>query len=91
MASINIRQFVIHKLNGLDELIRMHKLACLKITCIYVCKDTLWIGTSAGVIVNIKIPHINNTTVKLNTTLNYNGNIVPKYYIRSVQIITKFL
>ena len=41
----------------------------------YVCKDTLWIGTSAGIIVNIKIPHINNTTNKLNTTLNVNGKL----------------
>ena len=73
LAEINIRQCVVQKLTGLDELIKVHKLSCLKITCLYVCKDTLWIGTSAGVIVNIKIPHINNTTNKLNTTLSFNG------------------
>lgn len=58
---------------GLEEIVRVHKISCLKITCLFVCKDTLWIGTSAGVIVNIKVPHISNTTSKLNTSLSYNG------------------
>ena len=57
----------------MEEIVRIHKISCLKITCLFVCKDTLWIGTSAGVIVNIKVPHISNTTSKLNTSLSYNG------------------
>lgn len=97
LAEINIKQYVVQKLNGknldfdkntrlislwswiepiylgLEEIVRIHKISCLKITCLFVCKDTLWIGTSAGVIVNIKVPHISNTTSKLNTTLSYNG------------------
>jgi hypothetical protein len=61
---------------GLDELIRVHKLSCLKITCINVCKDTLWIGTSAGIVINLKIPHITNTTSKINTNLTLNGIVL---------------
>lgn len=49
-------------------------MSCLKISSIYVCKDTLWVGTSAGLIVNIKIPFVNNVTTKLSTPLIYNGN-----------------
>lgn len=75
LADINIKQSVIQKLSGIDEIIRKHKIYTLKITCCYICKDTLWIGTTAGVIVNIKIPHINNSTVKLNTILNINSKI----------------
>lgn len=52
-------------------------MSCLKISSIYVCKDTLWVGTSAGLIVNIKIPFVNNVTTKLSTPLIYNGN---KFY-----------
>lgn len=59
---------------GCEELIRLHKMSCLKISSIYVCKDTLWVGTSAGLIVNIKIPFVNNVTTKLSTPLIYNGN-----------------
>ena len=73
LAEVNIRQFVCQKLSGLDELIRVHKLSCLKITCIHVCKDTLWIGTSAGLLINLKIPHLTNTTTKINTNLTLNG------------------
>jgi hypothetical protein len=54
----------------------MHKISCLKIACLHVCKDTLWIGSSAGIILNVKIPLVNNTTTKLNTTLNYIGNCI---------------
>jgi hypothetical protein len=74
LAEINIKQCVSQKLAGLDELIKLHKLSCLKITCLYVCKDTLWIGTSAGIILNVKIPHVNNTTNKLNAALSFYGN-----------------
>lgn len=73
LAEVNLRQCISQKLAGLDDLIRIHKLSCLKITCLHVCKDTLWIGTSAGIICNIKIPHINNTTNKFSTALSVNG------------------
>ncbi|VDQ16392.1 unnamed protein product, partial [Trichobilharzia regenti] len=36
-----------------DEIIMRHKEACLRITCLTVCKDLLWAGTSAGVIVTL--------------------------------------
>ena len=59
-------------------MIRIHKEACLKITTLYVCKNWLWVGTSAGVIINIRVPHVNNTTNKLSTALNIFGNLTLK-------------
>jgi hypothetical protein len=88
LAEVNIRQLVIQKLANLDELLRVHKLACLRITCAYVCKDTLWIGTSAGVVLNLKIPHINNTAFKLNTNLAINGQL---YFFEFLSSNTIFL
>ncbi|XP_018645399.1 hypothetical protein Smp_167650 [Schistosoma mansoni] len=41
-----------------DEIIMRHKEACLRITCLTVCKDLLWAGTSAGVIVTVAIPKL---------------------------------
>jgi hypothetical protein len=45
-----------------DDIIRQHKAACLRITALLVCKDLLWVGTSAGVILTIPIPKITSTT-----------------------------
>jgi hypothetical protein len=91
LAEINVKNCVSQKLFGLDELIKLHKLSCLKITCLYVCKDTLWIGTSAGIILNVKIPHVNNTTHKLNSALSFyalnNGHVGPVRFITSVEVL----
>lgn len=54
----------------------------MKITCLHVCKDTLWVGTSTGIVLNVKIPHVNNTTTKLNTILNFNG----KFLLNKIKI-----
>ena len=41
-----------------DDIIRAHKLGCLRVTALHICKETLWVGTSAGVLVNITVPQI---------------------------------
>ncbi|KAI8508740.1 Rho guanine nucleotide exchange factor (GEF) 17 [Branchiostoma belcheri] len=44
----------VHKmLAGSDAIIRQHKAACLRITALLACKDLLWVGTSAGVVVTL--------------------------------------
>ncbi|XP_017582570.1 PREDICTED: rho guanine nucleotide exchange factor 17 [Corvus brachyrhynchos] len=46
----------VHKmLAGSDAIIRQHKAACLRITALLVCKDLLWIGTSAGVVLTLSV------------------------------------
>lgn len=51
-----------------DEIIMRHKEACLRITYLTVCKNLLWAGTSAGVIVTVVIPNVgvgsNETNIK---------------------------
>lgn len=41
---------------GSDAIIRQHKAACLRITALLACKDLLWIGTSAGVVLTLAVP-----------------------------------
>ncbi|GIY33902.1 rho guanine nucleotide exchange factor 17 [Caerostris extrusa] len=36
-----------------DDIIKQHKSACLRVTALLACKDLLWIGTSAGVILTL--------------------------------------
>ena len=41
-----------------DDIIRAHKLGCLRVSYLHVCKETLWVGTSAGVLINISVPQL---------------------------------
>ena len=45
-----------------DDIIRAHKLGCLRVSYLHVCKETLWVGTSAGVLINISIPQLIDST-----------------------------
>uniref|UniRef100_A0A6A7FTN7 Rho guanine nucleotide exchange factor 17 isoform X3 n=1 Tax=Hirondellea gigas TaxID=1518452 RepID=A0A6A7FTN7_9CRUS len=43
---------------GCDDIIRQHKAACLRVTALLACKDLLWVGTSAGVVLTAPLPHL---------------------------------
>lgn len=62
LLEVSVAQAVSQKLQSADDIIRQHKAACLRITALLVCKDLLWVGTSAGVILTIPIPKITSTT-----------------------------
>uniref|UniRef100_A0A6I8QL20 Rho guanine nucleotide exchange factor 17 n=1 Tax=Xenopus tropicalis TaxID=8364 RepID=A0A6I8QL20_XENTR len=53
MAEVDIAPPVHKMLAGSDAIIRQHKSACLRITALLACKDLLWIGTSAGVVLTL--------------------------------------
>ncbi|GBP22089.1 Rho guanine nucleotide exchange factor 17 [Eumeta japonica] len=50
LADINITAQVTKMLNGCDDIIRQHKAACLRVTALLAHRETLWVGTSAGVL-----------------------------------------
>uniref|UniRef100_A0A7M4FKD3 Rho guanine nucleotide exchange factor 17 n=1 Tax=Crocodylus porosus TaxID=8502 RepID=A0A7M4FKD3_CROPO len=55
LAEVDITPPVHKMLAGSDAIIRQHKAACLRITALLACKDLLWIGTSAGVVLTLSI------------------------------------
>ncbi|XP_063160823.1 rho guanine nucleotide exchange factor 17 [Candoia aspera] len=55
LAEVDITPPVHKMLAGSDAIIRQHKAACLRITSLLACKDLLWIGTSAGVVLTLSI------------------------------------
>nr|XP_033804891.1 rho guanine nucleotide exchange factor 17 [Geotrypetes seraphini] len=55
LAEVDIAPPVHKMLAGSDAIIRQHKAACLRITALQACKDLLWIGTSAGVVLTLSI------------------------------------
>ncbi|CAG4987568.1 unnamed protein product [Colias eurytheme] len=50
LAELNITPHVTKMLHGCDDIIRQHKAACLRVTALLAHRDTLWVGTSAGVL-----------------------------------------
>ncbi|KAF5303219.1 hypothetical protein FQR65_LT08299 [Abscondita terminalis] len=66
LCEVNIAPAVTKMLTSCDDIIRQHKAACLRVTSLLACKELLWIGTSAGVLLTMSLPHIAPTTSKLN-------------------------
>uniref|UniRef100_A0A670Z8F7 Rho guanine nucleotide exchange factor 17 n=1 Tax=Pseudonaja textilis TaxID=8673 RepID=A0A670Z8F7_PSETE len=55
LAEVDVTPPVHKMLAGSDAIIRQHKAACLRITSLLACKDLLWIGTSAGVVLTLPL------------------------------------
>ncbi|KAG9338709.1 hypothetical protein JZ751_025377 [Albula glossodonta] len=62
LTEVDVAPAVHKMLAGSDAIIRQHKAACLRITALLACKDLLWIGTSAGVVLTLAIPPISSST-----------------------------
>eukprot|EP00111_Clytia_hemisphaerica_P007124 TCONS_00020705-protein len=58
LLDLDVSKAVEKMLNGADAIIKQHKLACLRVTSLLICKDLLWIGTSAGVVLTNPLPSI---------------------------------
>jgi len=49
-------------LSNCDNIIQQHKAACLRVTSLLACKDIIWVGTSAGVLLTILAQNIGKGT-----------------------------
>ena len=61
LFEINVSNPVNKMLSNCDDIIRQHKAACLRITALLACKDILWIGTSAGVLLTLPVQNLNKS------------------------------
>uniref|UniRef100_A0A1B0FJA0 DH domain-containing protein n=1 Tax=Glossina morsitans morsitans TaxID=37546 RepID=A0A1B0FJA0_GLOMM len=68
ITEVNLAPAVNKMLSNCDEIIRQHKAACLRVTSLLSCRDLIWIGTSAGVLLTIPSQGYEKST---------NNNIVP--------------
>ncbi|XP_063061433.1 rho guanine nucleotide exchange factor 17-like [Engraulis encrasicolus] len=62
LTEVDVAPAVHKMLAGSDAIIRQHKAACLRITALLACKDLLWIGTSAGVVLTLAVPPVSSST-----------------------------
>ncbi|XP_033116116.1 rho guanine nucleotide exchange factor 17-like [Anneissia japonica] len=74
LCEVDVTQTVHKMLAGSDAIIRQHKAACLRITSLLICKDLLWVGTSAGVILTVPLPKITATTTSIEETPTVTGS-----------------
>jgi len=74
LADVDVAPAVHKMLAGADAIIRQHKAAVLRITSLLVCKDLLWIGTSAGVILTNPLPSITASTSVLRNSQGPTGS-----------------
>ncbi|XP_021921500.1 rho guanine nucleotide exchange factor 17 isoform X2 [Zootermopsis nevadensis] len=86
LCDVNVAPAVTKMLASCDDIIRQHKAACLRVTSLLACKDLLWIGTSAGVILTMPLPHITPATTKLANVPNATG--VPHGHTGHVRFLT---
>ncbi|XP_077984576.1 rho guanine nucleotide exchange factor 17-like [Glandiceps talaboti] len=63
LCDTDVTQAVHKMLAGSDAIIRQHKAACLRITALLTCKDLLWVGTSAGVVLTLPLPKITSNNM----------------------------
>ncbi|XP_037071246.1 rho guanine nucleotide exchange factor 17-like [Pollicipes pollicipes] len=73
VCEVDVTPAVTRMLAGCDDIIRQHKTACLRVTALMVCRSLLWIGTSAGVILNLPLPPLGATTSWISSTLSIAG------------------
>ncbi|CAL1272731.1 unnamed protein product [Larinioides sclopetarius] len=69
-----------------DDIIKQHKSACLRVTAMLACKDLLWIGTSAGVILTLPLPHLTSTTLNVDVIPTVTG--LPHGHTGHVRFLT---
>ncbi|XP_022250681.1 rho guanine nucleotide exchange factor 17-like [Limulus polyphemus] len=87
LLDVNIAPAVTKMLAGFDDIIRQHKAACLRVTALLTSNDLLWIGTSAGVILFLPLPHLTSSTSKLDNVPNVSG--VPRGHTGHVRFLTR--
>lgn len=80
LCEVNVAPSVTKMLTSCDDIIRQHKAACLRVTAILACKDLLWIGTSAGVLLTMSLPHITASTSKISLLSSVIGMNFYKFY-----------
>ena len=59
---VNLAPSVNKMLSSCDDIIRQHKAACLRVTSLLACKDIIWVGTSAGVLLTILAQNVGKSS-----------------------------
>jgi len=90
LADVDVAPPVHKMLASSDAIIRQHKAACLRVTALLACKDLLWIGTSAGVVLTLPLPTITASTASLrncpSATASFHGHTGHVRFLTAVEV-----
>ncbi|CRL02246.1 CLUMA_CG015133, isoform A [Clunio marinus] len=76
ICEVNLAPAVNKMLSNCDNIIQQHKAACLRVTSLLACKDIIWIGTSAGVLLTILVQNIGKSTpIVTGITQGHTGHV----------------
>lgn len=69
LTEVDLAPSVNKMLSTCDDIIRQHKAACLRVTSLLSCKDLIWVGTSAGVLLTVALTVPQQSNSKASTYL----------------------
>ncbi|KAL7038622.1 hypothetical protein ACKWTF_009632 [Chironomus riparius] len=84
ICEVNLAPAVNKMLSNCDNIIQQHKAACLRVTSLLACKDIIWVGTSAGVLLTILAQNIGKGTpvvTGLNAVLEKSFDIYITFFL----------
>eukprot|EP00117_Sycon_ciliatum_P035172 scpid1682/ scgid5784/ Rho guanine nucleotide exchange factor 17 len=93
LAEVNIQPCVQYLLQGCNSIIKQHKTRCLRITVMHSYRSTVWIGTSAGIVLLVPALHADkddSTTngdevIQLRCHGSFHGHTGPVRFITTVE------
>lgn len=99
MFDVNLAASVNKMLCNCDDIIRQHKAACLRVTSLLACKDLIWIGTSAGVILTIAAtfsPRAGSVEQPIVTGTDHNSAVAktkgwPRFSFQAFRTVTRVM
>lgn len=71
VCEVNLAPSVDKMLSNCDNIIQQHKAACLRVTALLACKDIIWVGTSAGVLLTVTPQNIGKATPIVTGKIHY--------------------
>ncbi|VDD95136.1 unnamed protein product [Enterobius vermicularis] len=78
---------VINKvLSTREDIIRQHKMGCLRISALLCCKNMLWIGTSSGIILNKNVSGTRNCEWTASLNVVQGGHVGPCRFLTAVNV-----
>ncbi|MFH4980690.1 hypothetical protein AB6A40_007399 [Gnathostoma spinigerum] len=87
LLEFTVSHVVSKALSTCDNIIRQHKMGCLRISALLCCKNRLWIGTSAGVVLSTNV-----ASTKSNWTPTFSvcaaGHSGPCRFLTAVSVST---
>jgi WD40 repeated domain len=87
VCEVNLAPTVSKMLSNCDNIIQQHKQACLRITSLLACKDIIWIGTSAGVLLTLLTQNLGKNTPVVTGKTHLTKVFFSNFHLKSFYVL----